>query len=570
MIRRLLAGAAAASLLAFAPLAHAQHTPAPHPPVLDIMDTFKTEVAHGTLTQAQYDQLNATWQEGMNALADSAVRDVRRGPLSDPAAQQAVGNAVDDVSDAFESKDAGATVDRLLDFSQQGALAYGEPFVSLATGIVQNFLSQQQRLLVARQEMGGADPAVMLTLQHTLDKENEQATAQLNQIGSIMRTVAGMNASSLTPAQRARAVALIDNWFNAGMPPQEPANNDSAGTSGTQPSGDQPGNTGSSDTSSTDAGPSNTPSPPTAPQPNHTAANAARRPAPSGNPASPTPDTDPSLFPTRGQPPQPPQPPAQPPSEAQPPDSLPTQPPRPPTLDPVKVVMVEHPDNQAALGTYKYGADAHGGKILLEYDDPSGGVTYYGHDAQGNTVPVVYVDADGHTWATDANGHPLYDLDEDLVTSPPQGGGGGAGGGSGSSAGFGGPGRANPLMAQTVRMQTSPLDTSGYQTFAGVDNGGAYTLAKVVPIYNGWTYSQSNAGSIFQTPDNQLAGPSKAGGGGPVNDIFGPSSVMTSLSLDLSGLTLTSGLRVGTPVGQNWALPNSFIRIPSFDDLCGR
>ena len=89
-------------------------------------------------------------------------------------------------------------------------------------------------------------------------------------------------------------------------------------------------------------------------------------------------------------------------------------------------------------------------------------------------------------------------------------------------------------------------------------------------IYNGWTYSTANAGSIFMTPDNQIAGPSKAGGGGPAIDIFGPSSVMTSLSLDLSGLTLTSGLRVGTPVGQDWSLPGGFISIPSFDDLCGR
>ena len=461
MIRRLLAASTVAALVALA--APAQATPPPAP-ILDIMDTFKTEVAHGTLTQAQYNQLETIWDQGTQDLMDNAVRSIRRSPLTDPAARQAVQNAEDDMAAAFKSQDAGATIDTVLGFGQSAALTYGEPVADLATQIVEDYLSLQEKLLVARKELGNADPAQMQNLQHTLDKENEQAAAELNEFHTIMTSVAGTNASSLTPAQRARAVDLLNTWYSNGMPPPD----DGPGPPELGPPGDQPTSgpqdAGPPDTSRADAGAAPAGPAPAGQQPDHTAANAANRQSPMGNGLPPTPDTDPGLFPSRGQPPQPP-PQAQ--TQAPPSvDRLPTQPPPPPDLDPVKVVIIQHPDNQTELGTQKYTTDANGNRVLIEYDDPSGGATYYKQDAKGNPVPAVYVDADGHSWGYDAQGRPTVDLDP-TTSHLVGGGGGGAGGGSGNASGFSGPGTTT-ATAHTVKAQFPPPDTSGYPTFDGL------------------------------------------------------------------------------------------------------
>jgi hypothetical protein len=56
----------------------------------------------------------------------------------------------------------------------------------------------------------------------------------------------------------------------------------------------------------------------------------------------------------------------------------------------------------------------------------------------------------------------------------------------------------------------------------------------------------------------------------PHPDVFGPSSVMNSLGNELTGLSINSGLRVGTPVGDDWSMPGAIYSVPGFDSLCGR
>ena len=86
---------------------------------------------------------------------DNAVRSIRRSPLTDPAARQAVQNAEDDMAAAFKSQDAGATIDTVLGFGQSAALTYGEPVADLASpNVVEDYLFLQEKLLRGPQGVG--------------------------------------------------------------------------------------------------------------------------------------------------------------------------------------------------------------------------------------------------------------------------------------------------------------------------------------------------------------------------------------------------------------------------------
>jgi hypothetical protein len=282
-------------------------------------------------------------------------------------------------------------------------------------------------------------------------------------------------------------------------------------------------------------------------------------------------DQNPADFPmpqmpqTPQTPQQPPEPP--PPQQPEPPPPAQQQPPGP-------VLVKQQPSSELPTAEWHYSpteTDANGKPLLLYVKLSDGSTAYYGKDANGNAVPSLVVDSQGNFHRVDEHGQ----ISPDVLNFA-----------DGGSEPLNAP-VTLPTLALTKSMtgngatldaQRNGPGTTANSTFQGYENGGMYTVATVLPIYAHWTYGPNNAGSIYQTPNLYPPGPSAVMTTPEIN-VFGPSSVLTSPSSsdNLSGLTLTSGLRVGTPVGPDWSLP--FIRIPGFDDmsapgfadlLCGR
>jgi hypothetical protein len=533
-----------------------------------VMSQYRAELQAGQMTQQQYDHLNQVYQDAVVEAANAVASDPSIAAMTDPNATMAVEQGLQGITDASHSNNVQAVVSQGLNAAAVVAQNYFEPANSLAQTMVDQGFNVEIKVAEAAQNMDGASPSVQAAAAQQLAQATQKQTTandyfsqQQSQISSGITAIQNM-----TPDQLAQINEKVKQGLASGQLKME--NGVPVPNPDYQPPSQQP----PPPWATQDTSGSNTSTTTTSPSTSQTASNSQPTPRdpnlpPGGNnqnPANDTANLHPNLQPppaNRNNQPPPPQTTQQDQPPQQQPPQLPPPPPVPRLTDKQETITV---DNQQVTVTIKSYMDENGNMVPYEQVNPDGTITYL--DKNGNPVPIP--DDGIHTVTDKGNTHggTLHIVGgDDYQGSDPA-----------LDAAIAAAVQAGTIDAETLKAlassgklgaQTTGPGSSAYNSYQVFEGNGMTTVATLIPIYNGWNMN-ANVGNVLTSLSSAMTGPSSVMNSLKL-DFTGPSSVMTSLLNELPGLTLTSGLRVGTPLGHDWSLPYANNNVVGFTSLCG-